>query len=321
MPINPIPIDENKDATELKKVKKEIDFQLSDPIFTFDDVILPKKVEDEIQEILALNTHKTLVFETWGLQRVLKRQKNISVNFYGESGTGKTITAHAMANSLGKKLLIVNYSEIESKYVGETAKNLERLFDFARGKDVIILFDEADALLSKRVTSMNNATDVSVNQTRNVLLKLLDTYEGMILFTTNFIENYDKAFFRRIINHIKFELPDFEMRKKLWEHYLVSELPVEGNREEIIEYLSQTEGVSGSDISTVVLKTAIHAALKKERQIVEKIDFEAELKKIINMKHILNADNFTIETKKVSEEYVKEKLGRGERSNGIGRDI
>ena len=99
--------------------------------------------------------------------------------------------ANAIASQLGFKLLRVNYADIESKFVGETSKNLERLFSIAKEKHAVLLFDEADALLSKRVTDMTSATDVSVNQTRSVLLTLLDGYDGMVIFTTNFISNYD----------------------------------------------------------------------------------------------------------------------------------
>lgn len=126
-------------------------------------------------------------------------------------------------------MLRVNYAEIESKYVGETSKNLERMFTVARLNHSIILFDEADALLSRRVTDMTSATDVSVNQTRSVLLTLLDGYDGMVIFTTNFISNYDPAFMRRIPFHIKFELPNEAQRIALLQHYLTGTIPNQGH--------------------------------------------------------------------------------------------
>lgn len=101
------------------------------------------------------------------------------------------MAAHAIANALGKRMLPVDYAEIESKYVGETAKNLTALFRVAAEHEAIIFFDEADALLSKRVSNMSSATDVSVNQTRSVLLTLLNDYKGIVLFATNYIHNYD----------------------------------------------------------------------------------------------------------------------------------
>ena len=137
------------------------------------------------------------------------------------------MSAHAIASALGKKLICVNYADIESKYVGETSKNLTRLFNDPNNRDDIIFFDEADALLSKRVTDMSSATDVSVNQTRSVLLTLLNSYEGMVIFATNFISNYDSAFMRRIHYHIRFNLPNAELRKKLWAHYIPEKMEEE----------------------------------------------------------------------------------------------
>ena len=161
-----------------------------EPSFTFDDIILNEKTRSQIEYILSIEKNRDLIYETWGLKKVFKTNKNITLNLFGPSGTGKTMTAHAIADHLSKKMIIVNYADIESKYVGETSKNLVRLFEGAGASDAILFFDEADALLSKRVTSMDHATDVSVNQTRSVLLQLLDNYTGIVLFTTNFIQNY-----------------------------------------------------------------------------------------------------------------------------------
>lgn len=118
------------------------------------------------------------------------------------------MAAHAIAHELNKPLIAVNYAEIESKYVGETSKNITALFNTAKEQDAIIFFDEADAMLSRRVTNMSHATDVSVNQTRSVLLTLMNDHEGLIIFTTNFVSNYDPAFMRRILSHILFDLPN-----------------------------------------------------------------------------------------------------------------
>lgn len=147
------------------------------------------------------------------------------MNLYGPPGTGKTMAAHAITSALEKQMICVDYAEIESKYVGETSKNLSRLFQTAKEQDAVIFFDEADALLSKRVTNMTSATDVSVNQTRSVLLNLLNQYQGVILFATNFIQNFDAAFLRRIKYHIPFHLPDEAMRERLWRMYIPEKCP------------------------------------------------------------------------------------------------
>ena len=165
--------------------KKEIDFPLSDPKYSLDDMIITDEVKEELSTIIEAEKCWKRVFEDWGLADVMGDRRNLFVNLYGYPGTGKTMAAHAIAKAIGKKMICVNYAEIESKYVGETSKNLTRLFKTAAEKNAVIFFDEADAFLSKRVTNMNNSTDVSVNQTRSVLLTLLNDFNGVIIFATN----------------------------------------------------------------------------------------------------------------------------------------
>lgn len=300
-----------------KNLSTPIEFEISDPIYSFDDLILADVIVSDIKKAVALVEYRNKIYEEWGLNRVIKQPRNVSLNLYGASGTGKTMAAHAIAKYLSKKLLLVNYAEIESKYVGETAKNLIKLFEYAEANDVVIVFDEADALLSKRVTSMHNATDVSVNQTRNVLLKILDVYDGVVIFTTNFIRNYDKAFMRRITSHIKLDAPNKELREKLWLHYMVSPLPIYGNRSTIAKDLSDIEDLTGADISTVVLKAAIAAAVDNKKEIsVDMI--KNEIEHVLVAKKAIDDINseYQITTRKVSAEYVKEQSETG----GIIRD-
>lgn len=276
------------------------------PVWTFDDIILSPATKDEIDIAVATEKYKSLIYETWKLGTVIKQKRGMSLNFYGESGTGKTITAHAIANQMKLNVLMVDYAEIESKYVGETSKNLVKLFEFAKENHALIVFDEADALLSKRVTSMNNATDVSVNQTRNVLLKILDSYEQPIIFTTNFIQNYDGAFFRRISKHIKFELPNKEARQRLWEHYLIGTLPLKGDRKEVIDRVTEFENITGADISNIVLESAIDCARGKS----EAISIEMLTKKICALNEFkLNAFGGQVTTSKISKEEAENILG------------
>ena len=314
MPINTVPIKKVPLSKEYDKKREQL-FMNTKPQYSFDDIVLPESIRKEIDNLLALDIYRGVIFDAWGLNRVIKNKKNITANLYGESGTGKTMTAHAIAKELNKQLLIVNYSEIESKYVGETSKNIVNLFKEATKQDAIILFDEADALLSKRVTMMQSATDVSVNQTRNVLLQLLDEYEGIVIFTTNFIHNFDFAFFRRIMAHIKFELPDKMLRRRLWNHYLVDTLPIEGDKKYFAEKLSEIESVTGSDISNIVLQTAICAA-RENKERITLVDFKSITEKVISNKKYIESGKYEISTRKVSENFVKEKLGKDIIGNG-----
>lgn len=317
MPISRTPIVENQEErnegiTKKGKTEPKVDFYISEPKYSLDDVILSETVKKEIERIVSYLKYYDKIFNEWNLQSVIKHH-NLSVNLYGESGTGKTMTAHAIAKMLNKRIVIVNYAEIESKYVGETSKNLVSLFKFAKENDAIILFDEADALLSRRVTAMHSATDVSVNQTRNTLLKILDDYDGIIFFTTNFIQNFDSAFMRRIFGHVKFDMPNKEARYSLWNHYLLDTIPCE-DREAIIESISEIEGVTGADISTSVLKAAIDAVCKEPACVTYEL-LHGILQETLKTKKAVN-DNFEITTRKVSEEYALSQINKEGKKDG-----
>ena len=299
-----IPTSNNNSTNNQTKAppKQELQFNKSAPIYTFADLILSENTMDELKTVVSAQKNWKKVFVDWGLGTVMKERKNLFVNLYGESGTGKSMSAHAIAAALNKELICVNYADIESKYVGETSKNLSRLFSDPANKDDIIFFDEADALLSKRVTDMSSATDVSVNQTRSVLLTLLNSYEGMVIFATNFISNYDSAFMRRIHYHIRFELPNAELREKLWQHYIPSQMPVKADIQKLAEDYT---GLSGSDISTAVMKAALNAA-KNNSDVVSEDDFKLSIDSIVASKKANTNSLNTVITKSeiITEDQV-----------------
>ena len=286
-----------------------ITFVPEDPKYSLDDIILPDVVKEQILDIADYAKNSKIVFEQWGLEKTHKYSKRIGINLYGAPGTGKTMAAHAIAKYLGRKILIVNYADIESKYVGETPKNIKKVFEVAKETNSILFFDEADAILSKRVTNMTGATDVSVNQTRSVMLMIMNDYQDFIIFATNFIENFDPAFMRRISMHVKFELPDYECRRKLWKLYIPNTMPTDVDIDEIAQ---KYDGLSGSDISNAVLMGAFKAARHHDDMVYKKYIFEM-VEGILASKKANQKNNTTaIKTKVVSEEYVKKALGRND---------
>lgn len=295
------PITKNTDASTKKE---DVVFVPENPKYSLDDIILPQTVKEKILDITDYATNSKIVFEDWGLKKTHKYSKRIGINLYGESGTGKTMAAHAIAKYLGRKILIVNYADIESKYVGETPKNIRKVFDVAKETQSILFFDEADAILSRRVTNMSNATDVSVNQTRSVMLMIMNEYQDFIIFATNFIENFDSAFMRRISVHVKFDLPDLQCRKLLWQKYIPDELPHNLNFDEIAEKFSN---ISGSDIANAVLNAAFKAARQKSRLVQKNFFFDA-VEDIIKSKNANKNGIVTVEKRIVSEDYVKKQL-------------
>lgn len=279
-------------------------FDAAEPKFTFNDLILNDDVESELFDVIASKDYQDKVFNTWGLISTHKAQKKTAINLYGPPGTGKTMAAHAVASHLKKKIIEVNYADIESKYVGDTPKNLKAVFLQAERDDCVLFFDEADAMLSRRVTNMSNATDTSVNQTRSVLLMLLNNFSGTILFATNFISNYDEAFMRRILGHVHFSLPDAKSRHKIWNHLLPKRLPHKLNVEEIS---NEFDGISGSDISNAILKAAFKAA-RLGKEVIPHDLFRDAMSNIVKSKN--ENSLITISKKKVSESYVNKQLNK-----------
>lgn len=276
--------------------------------YQMDDLLLNHSTKELIQDVISFYTYQDKLMYEWGMNKRYKDRINLSINLYGESGTGKTMAAHAIANALGKPIIFVDYAEIESKYVGETSKNIKQLFGDAVELDAIIIFDEADALLSKRVTDMHSSTDVSVNQTRSVLLNILNDYMGIVIFTTNFIQNFDPAFMRRIHYQIRFELPDYELRCKLWEMYIPPEMPT---NLEISNIAAKYTGISGSDIANAVFSAAVKAA-RLGCFSVDGAYFEEAIELVIRSKKENAGTIETITKRIVSDEYVKEQLKKGE---------
>ncbi len=243
------------------------------PLYSLDRLILSDETMQHIQHALALLEEQKLIYDTWNLQSIDRTGKKIALNFYGEPGTGKTLAAEAIANSLGKDILMVSYAELESKYVGETPKNIKAAFQKAAQTGAVLFFDEADSILGKRLTHVTQATDHSVNLTRSTTLMELDRFNGIVIFASNLVQNYDSAFLRRMIAHIEFPLPNLEQRIKIWKAHLPPQLPIESDLNfERLAFAS--EGASGGDIKNAVLLSASYAATKpKSKQVIGEADF------------------------------------------------
>lgn len=243
------------------------------PLYSIDRLILPDDTMQSIQHALTLLEEQKLIYETWNLQSIDRAGKKVALNFYGEPGTGKTLAAEAVANALGKDILVISYAELESKYVGETPKNIKAAFQKASQSGAVLFFDEADSILGKRLTSVRQATDHSVNLTRSTTLMELDRFNGVVIFASNLVQNYDGAFLRRMIAHIEFPLPDVEQRIKIWKAHLPPQLPIQSelNFERVA---LASERASGGDIKNAVLLSASYAATKpKGAQMITEADF------------------------------------------------
>ena len=289
--------------------RRKITWELTEPKYSLSDLILDRSTASQLLDVISYFQNRTLLFETWGLGQRFPQQLCLAITLDGPPGTGKTMAAHAIARAVAMPLICVDYAEIESKYVGETSKNLSALFHTAQEKQAVIFFDEADALLSKRVTNMTSATDVSVNQTRSVLLNLFNGYQGVILFATNFIQNFDAAFLRRIKFHIAFHLPDRALRERLWRMYIPDRMPCQAD----FAYLAAAyDGVSGSDIANAVFSAAVSAAREKETMVTQPY-LEEAIRSVLCVKQA-NAGGATVSVRRISEEEAQEKIGGSKQS-------
>lgn len=170
--------------------------------------------------------------------------------------------AHAIAKMLDKPLLALNYSEIESKYVGDAAKNLKKAFDTATELGAVMFFDEADSFLGKRIENVSHGSDQALNSLRSQMLILLEEFEGVVLFATNLVTNFDKAFESRILDHIKLELPNKEARAAIIDKMLPSKMPLDHRftQEELLEASDLIDGFAGREIKNAILTMLLDKA-------------------------------------------------------------
>ncbi|MEU1804967.1 ATP-binding protein [Streptomyces sp. NPDC019937] len=254
-----------------------VEFRVEQPVRTFGDLVLAEVVRRRVDTALNLVAHRDVLFREWNLAAISPHRGGAVVSLYGPPGTGKSACAEAIAHRLGRPYLRVGYAQIESRYVGETPKNIVRCFAEARRSDAVLIFDEADSILGRRLSRVTQSADHSVNVSRSVMLTELDHFDGVVVFTTNFPENYDVAFVRRILAHIRLELPDLAARRDLWTKLLPKELPL--HPEVTADILAaESEGMAGGDIVNVVMAAAAAAVARRgERRVVELADLRGEL--------------------------------------------
>jgi SpoVK/Ycf46/Vps4 family AAA+-type ATPase len=229
------------------------------PRRSFDDVILPPATRRALDQALVHVTSHDLIFKRWGLGQRHPTGLALAFNFAGPPGTGKTICAEAIAYTLGRPLLVVRYAEVESMWMGATPKNVSAVFRHARDEKAVLFFDEADAIASRRSSSLDHGFLREANTVVNVLLKELETFDGVVIFATNLAANFDPAFERRIRTHVLFEMPGVDEREQIWRVQMHPTLtPIADDVD--FRALATAYEVSGGDIRNAVLKAAMAAA-------------------------------------------------------------
>ncbi len=309
--------------SENSEVNDEFDYEKKakqyipvDPLYTFDRVILQKETKDKINEAIGILECENKVFNEWGLYEI-QPHPSTSLSFFGPSGTGKTMAAEAVAEKLGKKILKVSYADVESKYHGEGPKMVKAIFLAARNADAVLFFDEADSLLSKRLTNVTQGSEQAINSMRSQLLICLEEFRGIVIFATNLVINYDQAFLTRLIS-VEFKNPDKETRELIWNVHIKPandgkehRLSIPLSKEVDTSYLAENYEFVGREIRNAVVSACVSVALDKRNEVTQE-DFIKACNKIkMEKESLAAAKDHTKATEEFLAKAIKHKLDKG----------
>jgi SpoVK/Ycf46/Vps4 family AAA+-type ATPase len=251
------------------------------PRYSWADIVLPPNALSQLHELCAQVKQRQTVYVDWGFDRKLSLGKGLCVLLCGQSGVGKTMAVEIIAKELHLEVFKIDLSNVVSKYIGETEKNLSRIFHEAECSNAILFFDEADALFGKR-SEIKDAHDRYANIEINYLLQRMEEFEGLVILATNLRKNIDEAFFRRMQFVVEFPFPDAAHRYRIWRQHFPPEAPTADDID--FSYLATKFNLSGGNIKNVVVNSAFLAAQDG---------------RVIRMEHIIRA---------TKREY--EKIGR-----------
>ncbi|QWH88414.1 ATP-binding protein [Bacillus toyonensis] len=244
--------------------------------YNWNDIVLPIVQINKLREIINQVKYRNVVYGHWGFNNKLSRGKGLNILFSGPPGTGKTMAAEVIANELKLHLYKIDLSQVVSKYIGETEKNLQRVFEEAQVSYSILFFDEADALFGKR-SEVNKASDRHANIEIAYLLQKMEEYEGISILATNLYSNMDDAFVRRLQFNVTFPFPEAEYRERIWRSMFPDEAP---KMNIDFAFLAKQFNIAGGYIKNIVLTAAFLAA---------------EDSGVIEMKHIVRATNYELQ--------------------------
>ena len=232
-----------------------------EPKFTFADVRMDERQKETLKLACSRMKYRNRVNDEWGFGQKVTYGRGVSVLLYGPPGTGKTMSAQAIANELGMELYRVDLSQLVDKYIGETEKNLNRVFDCAKDGNFILFFDEADALFAKR-TEISSSNDKYANNEVAFLLQKIEEFDGFIILATNVYSNFDPAFIRRITYCILMEKPQPQTRVEMLRGMLPPQTPVDPNLQ--LENMANNFELTGSEMKSVLYGAAFIAISHNE---------------------------------------------------------
>jgi SpoVK/Ycf46/Vps4 family AAA+-type ATPase len=228
-----------------------------EPRYTWEDLVLPSDCVAQLHEICQRVAHRHRVLGAWGFDRKLSLGKGVNALFAGPPGTGKTMAAEVIASELRLDLYRIDLAGVVSKYIGETEKNLDRVFSAAESANAILFFDEADALFGKR-SEVRDSHDRYANLEISYLLQKMEQHEGIAILATNLRQNLDDAFVRRIAFTVHFPFPDESSRRLIWEQIWPPETPLADDVD--FDVMARQFRLSGGNIKNIALASAFLAA-------------------------------------------------------------
>ena len=246
------------------KMSSDFPAQRIDTDLVWEDLILNDKTVEQIKEIETWLQYNDILLNDWKMKSRIK--PGYRVMFHGPPGTGKTLTANLLGKYTNSDVYRIDLSLVVSKYIGETEKNLSKLFDKAKSKDWILFFDEADAIFGKR-TNVRDAHDKYANQEVSYLLQRIEAHPGLVILASNFKSNIDTAFTRRFQSMIEFELPVYKERLALWKSNLPQTVTVE--KSITLEKLAKKYEITGANIVNVIQYACLKTISKKSKSISE----------------------------------------------------
>jgi SpoVK/Ycf46/Vps4 family AAA+-type ATPase len=246
------------------------------PLYRWEDIVLPADPAQMLKEIVQQVRNRSLVYEKWGFDGKLSYGKGLNIIFAGPSGTGKTMSAEIIAGELQMDLYKIDLSNMVSKYIGETEKNLERIFNEAGESNAILFFDEADSIFGKR-SEVKDAHDRYANIETGYLLQKMEEYDGIVILATNLRKNLDEAFVRRMHFMIEYPFPEEEDRLKIWQRSFPRDVPMGQTVD--LQFMARQFKIAGGNIKNICLASAFLAAG----------DVEQPADALVEMHHLIRA--------------------------------
>lgn len=256
--------DDSYDTSIERSAKRN--YGAGSPDFAWERLIVNKSVEDRLMQALEIIRHEHTIFDEWGL-RTIEPKPRTALNFFGPPGTGKTLAAHALANYLKQPIVVANYGEIASPWIGDEARNTITLFRQAAHKNAVLFIDEADAMLTKRITNITHSADKHWNALSNQLLVCIEQFHGLVIFATNIVEAYDPAFETRM-HQIHFPMPDEDCRRRIWDVHLPPQLP-RTDDVNTAELAKLVDDICGRDIKNAVIAAAAQVHREKRERVAQ----------------------------------------------------